>query len=152
MLHTLTSLADRCLDNNQLDDLLNDIFNWNIKLEQLYSWLSHRDNYWLINDDKEILSRSRRENTGRSGHCHFFFFFPKRPACVHVFTGGAHSKAVLIPRWCWWDTLYYRNERVGHAEYPGSIFWLLLKHKGVMDYRKTRQDINCEGSILRNGH
>ena len=27
-----------------------------------------------------------------------FFFFPKRPACVHVFTGGAHSKAVLIPR------------------------------------------------------
>ena len=28
----------------------------------------------------------------------FFFFFPKRPACVHVFTGGAHSKAVLIPR------------------------------------------------------
>ena len=38
MLHTLTVIISRqVLDNNQLDDLLNDIFNWNIKLEQLYS-------------------------------------------------------------------------------------------------------------------
>ena len=33
---------------------------------------------------------------------------------------------------------------MGHAEYPGSRFWLLSKRQELLDYRKATQERKCQ--------